>query len=213
MYGHGYPYAPPPPPPPPPRPPGLSPLAIALIAIGGVAVLGGGACVVVGGLLWFGGQSAGSIGPSDDRPVASAQSSPAGTGTGASTSAGAGAQPPSLAPLQESDDQGSALASADDDDDHGGHDNARVAATSTTSSSGSAPPSTAKTTGGTKWFCNATGLVRVCGFANVCNNQMVSGIGSGSDRFIASTMAKNACENMARAKGGSTVCSVSCSLR
>lgn len=71
----------------------------------------------------------------------------------------------------------------------------------------------APTTGGTKWSCNASGSVRVCGFANVCSYQMVFGNGYGPDRIPASMMAKNACENMARAKGGSTVCVVSCSPR
>ncbi|MFO0676527.1 MAG: hypothetical protein U0169_08335 [Polyangiaceae bacterium] len=73
-----------------------------------------------------------------------------------------------------------------------------------------APSTTPKSGPTTKWSCNATGWVRVCGFANVCSNQMVSGIGNGTDRFTASQTAKIACEGMARAKGGSTVCSVAC---
>jgi hypothetical protein len=55
--------------------------------------------------------------------------------------------------------------------------------------------------------------VRVCGFANVCNDQIVFGNGFGEDRFLASSQAKNACEGMARAKGGSTVCIVQCTFR
>jgi hypothetical protein len=62
------------------------------------------------------------------------------------------------------------------------------------------------------WFCNATGFVRVCGFANVCNNINVFGTGASPDRFIAQNSAKMNCEGQARARGGSTVCIVNCSL-
>ena len=207
MYGHGHPYyAPPPPPPPPPRPTGLSPLAIAFIVIGGVAVLGGGACVVLGGLVYLGAKAEAEA----EGPVADPSLAP-GVST-ANPSASSTDEPPPLPVLPpeladdgtddngagDGDDESSAL--ADPSSDKG-------------TSSGSGTPSTPKTSGGTKWSCNATGWVRVCGFANVCNNQMVSGIGLGNDRFSASMMAKNACENMARAKGGSTVCMVSCSPR
>jgi hypothetical protein len=66
--------------------------------------------------------------------------------------------------------------------------------------------------GGARWTCNASGWVRVCGFANVCNNVMVSGVGVGADRGEAATMARNACEGMARARGGAAVCSVACTV-
>ena len=62
------------------------------------------------------------------------------------------------------------------------------------------------------WFCNATGYVRVCGYANVCNNINVFGSGSGPDRYLASNQAKMACEGQARARGGSAMCAVSCSV-
>lgn len=75
---------------------------------------------------------------------------------------------------------------------------------------GATPPSSPGTTGKTRWFCNATGWVRKCGFAGVCSSQMVFGIGSGDDRFMALQMAKNACENQGRIYGG-TVCTVACS--
>jgi hypothetical protein len=42
---------------------------------------------------------------------------------------------------------------------------------------------------------------------------MVFGNGGGTDRFLASQQAKMACEGMARAKGGTTVCVVSCQPR
>ncbi|HEU4534626.1 MAG TPA: hypothetical protein VFS00_10935, partial [Polyangiaceae bacterium] len=75
------------------------------------------------------------------------------------------------------------------------------------------PPGPPTTGGGPTWQCTASGSVRVCGFANVCNNQMVFGNGFGKDRVLASMQAKNACESMARAKGGSTVCVTQCSAR
>ena len=110
---------------------------------------------------------------------------------------------------EDTDDEGAnANADGDGDEDSALGDPAAVKGST---SSGGATPSTPKKSGGTQWSCTATGWVRVCGFANVCNNQMVSGIGWGGDRFLAQTMAKNACENMARAKGGSTVCTVTCS--
>ena len=63
------------------------------------------------------------------------------------------------------------------------------------------------------WSCNATGWVRVCGYAGVCSNQMVFGQGLGTERLLAEQMARNACQGMAIAKGGSAVCSVACSAR
>lgn len=184
MYGPGYPqYRPPPPPP--PRPPGLSPLAIVLIVVAAVFVLGAGACVVLGSLIALGA----SAEPSSADPAA----------TSTATSA------PNVAPTTTNAPAPTDTATAAEDDEPPAPPTPTAAATAT----GAA---TNGSTGGTKWFCNATGWVRVCGFANVCNNQMVSGMGVGSDRYMAMTMAKNACENMARAKGGSTVCSVSCSV-
>jgi hypothetical protein len=164
-------------------------LVITLIIVGGVLVLGGGACVVLGGLVWLGANAE----PED--PAALPASPPtAKTGQSPSTPPPVPEPPPTAA--SEDGEEG------DPSSDPTGVANAPVA-----------PTAGKPSAGGTKYFCNATGWVRVCGFANVCSNQMVSGIGSGSDRFMASTMAKNACEGMARAKGGSTVCTVACSAR
>jgi hypothetical protein len=150
-----------------------------------VFVLGAGACVVLGSLIALGA----SAEPSSADPAA----------TSTATSA------PNVAPTTTNAPAPTDTATAAEDDEPPAPPTPTAAATAT----GAA---TNGSTGGTKWFCNATGWVRVCGFANVCNNQMVSGMGVGSDRYMAMTMAKNACENMARAKGGSTVCSVSCSV-
>ncbi|MBX3222947.1 MAG: hypothetical protein KF795_20720 [Labilithrix sp.] len=195
-HGHGYPYAAPPPPPPRSGP---ATLTIVLIALGALTVLGGGACVVVGGLVYLG-ATAEADGPVADPalPRGEATSTP-GTPPGPST-------PPTAEPAPLT-----GLVEADDDDDRSDDDRALAGdAPKDGASSGSA---SAPKTAGAGWLCNATGSVRVCGFANVCSNQMVSGLGSGADRFTASQSAKLACEGMARAKGGSTVCSVTCRPR
>ena len=175
--------------------------------IGGVAVVGGGACVVVGGLVYLGARAEAEA----EGPVADPSLSP-GVSTATPSATSTTNEPPPLPDMGDedgTDDDGAhAAADADEDDDSALGDPAAVKGST---SSGGANPSAPKKSGGTQWSCTATGWVRVCGFANVCNNQMVSGIGWGADRFLAQTMAKNACENMARAKGGSTVCMVSCS--
>lgn len=229
MYGNGYPYIPPAPPPP-PRKPGLPPLAIAGIALGVAGILGVGSCVVLGGLYALGASAEAE--PSSDpasanEPSKRATVNPAGT-TGATppTSGGGAAAPQGTAGktwnladeddgnANDSDDDGKALADKPSAtgksalaDGKGGSAPTPAATGTSTSPSGSGG------SGSPRWFCNATGLVRVCGFANVCSNQMVSGSGFGSDRMIASMTAKNACEGMARAKGGFGTCTVSCSVR
>lgn len=190
--GHGYPYAPPPPP---PRS-GPAALTVVLIVLGALTVLGGGACVVVGGLVYLGAKAE-AEGPIADPafPV------------GAATSTPDTPPDPSSPPTTEPAPLPGLLGMDDDDGDDGTLGG--VTSNDGTSSGAVAAPKTA----GAGWLCNATGSVRVCGFANVCSNQMVSGLGSGADRFTASQSAKLACEGMARAKGGSTVCSVTCRPR
>ena len=190
--------------PPPPAKRGMSPMVIALIIGGGVFVLGGGSCLVLGGLAMLGASA------DDDPAVAEGErlGAPAATGT-------TGATGTPTAPIATAAPTATALVESGDDDDN---DGAAPAATDTAGgterppSTGARPPATSTGGGGT-WQCTASGSVRVCGFANVCNNQMVFGNGFGKDRYIASTQAKNACEGMARAKGGSTVCVVQCSAR
>lgn len=170
--------------PPPPRPSGLSPLAIVLIVVGVTGALGAGACVVLGGLVVLGA----SAGEASSDPAA-----------GPSTATTAATATSTASPAVPAD-----TSTATAEDDPAPAPNAAPTAGGT---------STSNAGGGPRYFCNATGWVRVCGFANVCNNQMVSGIGSGTDRFMAMTMAKNACEGMARAKGGATVCTVACTMK
>jgi hypothetical protein len=181
--GPGQPYFRPPHPPVPK--PGLSPLVIVLIVLGVALVVGGGACVVLGGLVMLG---------------ASAQPDPAPVVAPAVTPAEPGATASGAAPSETDDD---------DDDPPPAAATAKPGVAAPNAPTAAAAPAAA---GGT-WTCNASGSVRVCGFANVCNNQLVFGNGFGKDRFLASTQAKNACENMARAKGGSTVCIVQCTVR
>lgn len=219
MYGNGYPYIPPAPPPP-PRKPGLPPLAIAAIALGVAGVLGVGSCVVLGGLYALGASAEAE--PSSDPASANAPSKRATVnpaGTTASTNGGGGASPQGTAGktwnLADEDDGN---ASANDDGQGTADQPSAPGKTTLADGKGASAPAatgTATSSGGAspRWFCNATGWVRVCGFANVCSNQMVSGSGFGSDRMIASMTAKNACEGMARAKGGFGTCSVSCSVR
>jgi hypothetical protein len=190
--GPGYPYyhQPPPPPPPPPRR-GPSPVVIVLLVVGGVFALGGGACVVLGGLA--------VLGASADADPATAEGDAPGLPTATAPPTATAA--PTATSLVET-----------------GHDEPAPDATGATNgdvgppTTGARPPATGTAGGGT-WSCTASGSVRVCGFANACNNQMVFGNGFGKDRYLASTQAKNACESMARAKGGSTVCVVQCSVR
>jgi hypothetical protein len=160
-----------------------------LLAVGGAFALGGGACVILGGLALLGASS-------DDPAVAGGETPVVPTAPVAPTAPTATAP----TPLTET-----------------GHDDG-AAPTPVGDSGGDQPPSadgrppaTGTTSG--NWQCTASGSVRVCGFANACNYQMVFGNGFGNDRFLASTQAKNACESMARAKGGSTVCVVQCTLR
>jgi hypothetical protein len=159
----------------------LSPLVIVLLVLGGVLVLGGGACVVLSGLVLIGASA--DPDPSTASPSGTA-ATPAVTATATST-----ATPPP-APSEEGDGLG---AGADEDGDKG--------------------KKAAPSTGTGTWWCTASGSARVCGFAGACNYQMVFGNGTGKDRFMANTQAKNACEAMARAKGSSAVCVVQCSLR
>ena len=179
-----------------------------LIVLGAMTVLGGGACVVLGGLVWLGAKA-----------EAEAEEAAADPSLGPGASTADPATPPSLGappplPPQMADDEGSGDDGLNGDGDQGDDDRALADnAANDETSNGAGGASASKSGGGTKWFCNATGWVRVCGFANVCSNQMVSGIGSGTDRFVASQSAKLACEGMARAKGGSTVCAVSCTPR
>lgn len=81
---------------------------------------------------------------------------------------------------------------------------------SKTGATGAASPAAAPATGSGKWMCNGTGWVRVCGFTNVCNNMMMSGMGVSTDRQQAYTMAKSACEGQIRARGGAGACNVAC---
>lgn len=152
-----------------------------LIVIAGIFVLGAGSCVVLGGLVLIGAQA-----EEEGADAGAAASASSGNPTGKSA-------PPvtTLAPTSEAPTAAEAQPESDP----------------ATAKGAPAVPG-AK---GQKWMCNATGWVRVCGFANVCSNQLVSGAGIGNDRTSASMMAKNACENLARAKGGAGVCTVACS--
>lgn len=189
-------------------------MVVALAAAGGVLVFGAGLSVVVGGLLWI------RAANEDSRASTDAQGATTHAGEVATTEEGTthlgegttgelGVEGASAS--EESAD-------SDDSDEHkeGIQENGQksgqkgVKQASAPSAASNVPSSSAK---GPQWFCNASGSVLVCGFANVCNHQMVFGSGFGSERIPASMMAKTACEGMARAKGGSTVCVVSCSLR
>lgn len=171
----------------------MSTLTIVLLIVGGLGALG--VIAIVGMFVLVAAVAA------DPDPAAASSSS------SSSTSSTSGGAPTATATTT--------TPAPEDDSDPTPEPPTKPFAGSSTSSSASSGASSGGSTkpGGTKWFCNATGWVRVCGFANVCNNQMVSGIGSGYDQFSASMMAKNACEGMARAKGGSTVCTVACSVR
>jgi hypothetical protein len=157
----------------------VPPIVIVLIVVGGLATLGVGATLVLGGLVWLGAQA-------EHDHVDDAGTAVVATATTASAAATASG-------LVEQDEPESA---------------AQPAAKKT-----STPSSTSSASAGGNWLCTASASVRVCGFANVCNYQMVFGNGSGKDRFLAQMQAKNACEGMARAKGSAAVCIVQCSLR
>lgn len=181
-----YPQYPYPPPPPPPQRRGLSTLTIVLIVLGGFLLLGFGTCVVLGGLVVLGAASA-------EKEALDAGLLVPGTVTAPNAEPGStGAPPPTV--LGDNDEDGDG-ANGDD-----AKDNSKTGATS--------PGQPA--VGTTKWMCNATGWVRVCGFANVCNNMMMSGTGVGTDRQSAYNMAKLACEGMIRARGGYGTCNVAC---
>jgi len=191
----------------------MSPLAIVLIIGSVVFALGAGSCVVLGGLVWLGANA--EPDPSGDDPAASSGAggrrrrggaTAGGQGAGGATSGGQGAGAQGAGPQAgDPDESASGGASAMNEEP--------PPAEEPTPSPPSAAAGGAAKGGGTKYFCNATGWVRVCGFANVCSNQMVSGMGSGPDQMSASMMAKTACQGMAIAKGGSTVCTVACSQR
>lgn len=156
------------------------------MAVGGAFAIGGSACVVLGGLALLG-TGADETARDDAAPGAS------GTAPGAPGA-------PAATTLVETSGDGEAPP-ADADGARGGE---------RPPTAGASPPGAG---GGVTWQCTASSSVRVCGFANACNYQMVFGNGFGKDRYLASTQAKNACEGMARAKGGSTVCVVQCTPR
>lgn len=183
----------PPGPPPFAAKPAVSPLVIGLIVAGAVLAVGAGSCVLIGGLAVLG---------------ASAAPDPA-----------ASSVTPSLAPATSAAPAATTLTPLGDDDDDAPPAATAATAATPAAAQGTAPAAAATGTtaagsaGGGTWTCNASGSVRVCGFANVCSNQMVFGSGLGKDRFLANSQAKNACEGMARAKGGFTTCVVQCTLR
>lgn len=169
-----------------------------LLVLGVLLVLGGGACVV-GGVLWFA-----MVETAAAPPVAEAALAHEGAGS----SGGAeplGGRTPSEVVLEPITDDGADEASPSPALPASAANGADAPA----APSDRAPGAPARR----KYFCNATGYVRVCGFADVCSNHMVSGMGSDADRGIAAQHAKMACEGMARAKGGGTVCTVTCSLK
>jgi hypothetical protein len=178
------------------------------IVVGAVFVLGAGSCVVLGGLVWLGAQAEAEPATTERSPSQppTTRGTPTAT-TAPSSPSGADDEPSGEAPSDGERPAGEPAT------DQAGADGKRPAGERSTGKAGAAPTATATSTATSsgKWLCNATGWVRVCGFANVCSNQMVSGIGTGTDRMLASMMAKNACEGMAGAKGGSTVCVVACS--
>lgn len=142
--------------------------------------------MVVGGLVVLGAASA-------QKDALDASTEPSAMATAPSEEPGATTAPPPTV-----------LGADDDNDDDANSDDAKGNGKTGATSPG-APAGTT-----TKWLCNATGWVRVCGFANVCNNMMMSGTGVGNDRQSAYNMAKLACEGMIRARGGAGTCSVAC---
>lgn len=190
---------------------------IVLIVVGGVFVLGAGSCIVVGGLVWLGASAEPDPETGERSQKAAASGAPRGLAGPAASGASTGMAGPSATGAEDPSGTADTPSESDEDDGPSEDDRPSKKAASAPAGKPTAPATaTATATAGApsgKWMCNATGWVRVCGFANVCSNQMVSGIGTGTDRMLASMMAKNACEGMARAKGGSTVCVVSCTVR
>ncbi|WP_437591395.1 hypothetical protein [Sorangium sp. So ce1000] len=214
-----YPPQPPPyyPPPPPQRPkPGLSPVAIVLIVVGGLFAFGMGALVVLGGVAYLvataepegtavetapsGVPTAGGVSPvlprSTSTPLRPDQEADQAAGEGPSSGERAAGEAPSPA-----------------DDEAGEAPAAGRTPTSPSEGSSNGAPSNGSATGAASWWCTASASVRVCGFAGACNYQMVFGNGQGKDRFLASQQAKHACETSARIKGATAVCIVQCSPR
>lgn len=164
-----------------------------LLVIAGMSVLGVGGCLLVGLFAFSSGQ--------EDRKLAQETPSLGSSVPGAPSTPAAA--PNAGDPASATDEPGASAGGSDEPEtDPAG-----------SPALGSTPPSTTgkpATAGKTRWFCNATGWVRKCGFAGACSNQMVFGIGSGDNLMMAQQMAKNACENQARIYGGG-VCSVACS--
>jgi len=188
-------------------------------------VLGGGACVVLGGLALVGAASA-TQDPSVAPDPTAANAGNGGPGTkaggiatgGPTQPTGAAAAPTSttLTPLGDEDDgdgDGDGQLAANGPAGTAGQGATAQGAAPTSTASPAATGGTKPSGGGTSWFCTASASVRVCGFAGACNFQMVFGNGIANDRFIASQQAKSACEASARAKGASAVCVVQCSPR
>lgn len=192
MYGHG-PHASYHQQPPAPRPPpsGLSPLAIALLVIGTVVVLGGGACVVAGALVFVSTKA-------EAERLADA-------GAAAPLNGAASGQPADDPPAHAEGQEPSA------DDEPAVEEPSPDARTGSGAAKNAGKGKAAA--GGGSWFCTASAPVRVCGFAGACNYQTVFGNGSGPDRTAASMQARNACQASARAKGATAVCVAQCSAR
>ena len=155
-----------------------------------MSVLGVGGCVLVGLFAFTSGQ--------EDRKVA--QEAPALDPNGSPSKPAAAPNAGKPGDPASANDEPGDPASANDEPE-----------TDPAGTTPAGPTATAKpaTAGKTRWFCNATGWVRKCGFAGVCSNQMVFGVGSGDSQVMALQMAKNACENQGRIYGG-TVCTVAC---
>lgn len=170
-----------------------------LLVLGGVFVLGAGSCAVLGGLVFLGARAEDASGKDDP---ASAQ--------GSGSSGVAKPSDPAGQPSEDPTDP-TTLGPSTDDDEPGGSAPGQAASAGKTPSSAATGTTGPSATGGSAWFCNATGWVRTCGFANVCNNKMVSGSGIGPDRGTASMTAQTACQGMIRANGGAGVCTVACS--
>lgn len=162
----------------------MSGLAITLIVISVLLVVGGGACAMCGGLVLLG---------------ASAEGEPAPAQTAATATGAPAIAPPTGDPDPNGDPGGADPSGAPGDPGASGEP---------TPSPGARAPAAA----GGKWFCNATGFVRVCIGTN-CMNQMVSGTGLSTDRNTAAQTARTACQGMAIARGGAATCSVACTQK
>jgi hypothetical protein len=183
MYGPGYPS----PGRMPPPPQGTSALTVVLIILGVLFVLGAGSCVVCTGLIGLGAAAA------PDPASAPATAVP---GANATATPGAAGEPAS-----------------DDDTTPSPAPGAPGAPAADPGAKAKAPAAPAAPAPAGRFFCNATGFVRVCGFANVCSNQLVSGTGSSTDRGVATGLAMNACRGQVIARGGAGSCTVACSFR